>query len=110
MRFLILLLFSIQLSAQAVYKTPAGAKYHLSTCRMVKNVSSSIALEDALKSGLIPCKICRPPFRKIDEPISPPRKVAGVNSPNQCHAQTKAGSRCKRTTKIGNDFCYQHLP
>lgn len=111
MRFLFFfLLISFSFSAQTVYKTPSGAKYHLSSCRMVKNVSASLPLNKALKSGLQPCKICRPPFRADSGELSKPKKVAGTNSTNRCFANTKKGTRCKRNTAIGNNFCFQHLP
>ena len=109
-RFLILFLFSVSTSAQTVYKTPSGSNYHRSNCRMVKNVSSHLNLDKALQNGLSPCKICRPPFRQTLGIISKPKKTPGVNSQNQCHAKTQQGLRCKRKTKIGNNFCFQHPP
>lgn len=109
-KFLFFFLISIGISAQTVYKTPSGEKYHLSSCRMVKNVSSQLPLDKALRSGLSPCKICNPPFRPTLGIISKPKKTAGTNSLNQCFAKTKTGARCKRKTRIGNDFCFQHVP
>lgn len=112
MKFLsaLLLLLALNISAQTVYKTPTGSKYHLADCRMVKNVSSSISIEKALKEGMEPCKICKPPFRQVLGIVSKPKKTAGQNSANRCFAITKAGTRCKRNTSIGNNFCFQHLP
>lgn len=112
MKFLsvFLLLFALTISAQTVYKTPSGSKYHLSSCRMVKNVSSSLSIEKALKQGLEPCKICKPPFRQGLGIVSKPKKTAGQNSANRCFAITKAGTRCTRNTSIGNNFCFQHMP
>ena len=111
-RFLFPLLLSVNLSAQTVYKTPSGSKYHLSGCRMVKNVSTSLSVDNALKKGLMPCKFCRPPFKVVSgiSSKSKPKPVAGINSTNQCYAKTKKGLRCKRNTRIGNNFCFQHLP
>ncbi len=110
MKFLFILFFCLNVSAQTVYKTPSGEKYHLSGCRMVKNVSSALTLDKALKLGLNPCKFCKPPFRQTLGIVSKPKKTAGINSQNQCFAKTKTGSRCKRKTRIGNNFCFQHLP
>lgn len=45
---------------QLVYKTPSGKKYHLESCRMVKNFSEEITIQEALKLGLGPCSICKP--------------------------------------------------
>lgn len=109
-RFLLLLFLSVNLSAQTVYKTPTGQKYHLSGCRMVKNVSSALSIEKAGQIGLSPCKICKPPFTQVLGFVSKANKTPGTNSENRCLAITKAGSRCKRNTRIGNDFCFQHLP
>ena len=109
-RLIFLLLVSLNLSAQTVYKTPSGTKYHLSGCRMVKNVSSYLNVEHAIRKGLTPCKICRPPFKQVSGTPSKPKQVAGINSENQCYATTQKGLRCKRKTKIGNNFCFQHLP
>lgn len=37
------------------------------------------------------------------------KKENSVNlNPNQCKAITKAGTQCKRTTKEGSDYCWQH--
>ena len=109
-KFLFLFVFSVSLSAQTVYKTPSGTKYHLPECRMVKNVSSSSTVDKALQNGLTPCKICRPPFHETVGIVSKPKKTPGENSLNRCFATTKAGTRCRRNTKIGNNFCFQHVP
>lgn len=100
----------MNLSAQTVYRTPSGQKYHLSNCRMVKNVSSKSSVEDAVKDGLSPCKICRPPFRSTSGIVASPKKTSGESTKNRCHGITKSGTRCKHFTSIGNNFCFQHLP
>jgi hypothetical protein len=56
-KIIALFLLSISLKAQTVYKTPSGTKYHLPTCRMVKNVSDQITVSEAIALGLQPCKI-----------------------------------------------------
>lgn len=109
-QILLFLFFFYGISAQTVYKTPSGTKYHLANCRMVKNVSSALSLDKALRSGLQPCKICRAPVGKTYGIISSAKKPARVNSNNRCHGTTKSGTRCKRNTRIGNNFCFQHLP
>jgi hypothetical protein len=104
----LVLLFSFSLKAQTVYKTPSGAKYHLATCRMVKNVSEQIAVSKANELGLQPCKICNP------QDISPLgnsiKKAQGQNETVQCAGLTKAGTICKHRTSIANGYCYQHQP
>lgn len=110
-RFLFLfVLFSLNVTAQTVYKTPSGNKYHLASCRMVKNVSSSTSIEKAASIGLSPCKICNPPFKSKLSVMSAPKKAKGVNGLSQCKGRTKQGRRCSRKTRIGNDYCFQHIP
>ena len=103
-------LFSLNASAQTVYKTPSGNKYHLASCRMVKNVSSATSIEKAASMGLSPCKICKPPFKSRMGVMSAPKKAKGVNGLTQCKGRTKQGRRCSRKTRIGNDYCFQHIP
>lgn len=44
-----------------VYRTNTGDKYHLSDCRTLKDSKVSISLNEAIKQGYTPCKICNPP-------------------------------------------------
>lgn len=106
----IFLCLTLNLSGQTVYRTPSGTKFHLSSCRMVKNVSSSLSINNALEMGLQPCKICNPNAASVYGIVSKPKKVHGVDKGNQCLGITKAGTRCKHYTRIGNDYCFQHLP
>ncbi len=103
-----LLLLSVSLKAQTVFKTPSGTKYHLATCRMVKNVSEQITVNKAKELGLQPCKICNP--QNIYASGSSPNKAQGQNVTVQCKGFTKAGTRCKHMTSIANGYCYQHQP
>ena len=105
-KFVFLLLLSGSLKAQTVYKTPSGEKYHLSTCRMVKNVSEQITVIKAKELGLQPCKICSP--QNIYASGSSPNKAQGQNVTVQCKGFTKTGTRCKHMTSIANGYCYQH--
>ena len=107
-RILFLLLFSVSVKAQNVYKTPSGAKYHLASCRMVKNVSEKISLDQAAKLGLTPCKICSPGI--ISNSVMAPKSTQGQSGTVQCSGYTKAGNRCKHMTSIGNGYCYQYQP
>lgn len=106
----ILLCLSLYVKGQTVYKTPSGTKFHGSSCRIVKNVSSSLPLQKALEMGLEPCKICNPASPSVYGIASVPKKVNGTDKGNQCLGTTKAGTRCKHYTRIGNDYCFQHLP
>ncbi len=108
LRIIVLLLFSISVKAQTVYKTPSGAKYHLANCHMVKNVSEGITLDKAAELGLGPCKICRPQSTTVQPLLN--NKAQGRGDTRQCIGITKAGTRCKHMTAIANGYCYQHQP
>lgn len=105
---LIAIVLSMAVKAQTVFKTPSGKKYHLASCKMVKNVSEEITISEAKELGLEPCKICNP--QNIYSGAPPPHKGQGQNTTVQCNGYTKAGNRCKHMTSIANGYCYQHQP
>ncbi len=107
LKILFILLLPLSLKSQTVYKTPSGAKFHLASCRMVKNVSEEITLAKAAELGLGPCKICTP---AIAYEGGGTKKPQGQNQTVQCKGITKAGTRCKHRTSIGNGYCFQHQP
>ncbi|MCW3077144.1 MAG: hypothetical protein JWO32_1753 [Bacteroidetes bacterium] len=71
-----------KLTAQTVYITDAGKKYHAKNCSLVKTGKKGIELSEAKKSGYEPCKICkaediRPEADKTKaEPKDKPKKTA----------------------------------
>lgn len=95
---------------QSFYKTPSGTKYHLASCRMVENVSEKITKEQAIEMGLGPCSICRPANIHFASISNAANKAQGEDKGKQCLGTTKAGSRCRHYTRIGNGYCYQHQP
>ncbi|CAN5752039.1 hypothetical protein BH11BAC3_BH11BAC3_19690 [soil metagenome] len=99
---------SLPVKSQTVFKTPSGQKYHLASCRMVKNVSKEITLAEAKDLGLLPCKICNPQNVQVGEAVV--HKAKGENKTVRCNGYTKAGTRCKHMTSIANGYCYQHQP
>jgi hypothetical protein len=106
---IILTSFFFVAKSQLVYKTPSGNKYHLATCRMVNNVSSDLPLSKALKQGLAPCKICKPPIYESTE-LGTSKSGKGISNTVQCKGLTKTGRRCRHRTSIANGFCFQHNP
>lgn len=111
----ILCFLTFSATAQDIYKTPSGKKYHLESCRMVNNVSEKVTLRSAAEQyGLSPCKICHPPIASSygynTITTTSKNKAQGTDSKNQCHGTTKAGFQCRHYTSIGNDYCYQHNP
>ncbi|MCP4213147.1 MAG: hypothetical protein GY765_00755 [bacterium] len=47
-----------------VYVTKAGKKYHKKNCKVVKEGKKGIKLSEAVKKGLTPCAVCKPPAPK----------------------------------------------
>lgn len=43
-----------------VYRTKTGSKYHIKSCRFLKNSKIKISLKDAKNEGLLPCSECNP--------------------------------------------------
>jgi len=102
------LCFGLIGSAQDVYKTPSGKKYHLESCKTVKNVSEKITLQEAADKGLEPCKICKPAALPIPQNLV--NKAKGEANTVQCQGLTKRGTRCKHMTSIADGYCFQHRP
>jgi hypothetical protein len=102
--------FSWQSYTQNVYKTPSGKRYHLSSCRMVKNVSQKLSGQEEIKQfGLTPCKICKPPpIHQLQKGDRNKDKSVGTSRSVRCKGMTKKGKRCKRNTKLANGYCFQH--
>jgi hypothetical protein len=108
----LLLFVAINLSAQTVYVTKTGEKYHVGTCRYLAKSKIAIELNDAINRGYGACKICQPPqsVSKRSEEVKE-EKTTDYNknaTSSQCTATTKKGSRCKRMTTSVNGKCWQH--
>jgi hypothetical protein len=56
---IILFLIGSKLTAQTVYITETGKKYHAKNCDIVKTGKKGITVEEAKKKGLEPCKVCK---------------------------------------------------
>lgn len=98
------------LIGQTTYRTPSGTKYHLSTCRMVENVSTKMASDaEILSLKLEPCKICKPPLTaRLKPTYTKASKAVGTGTTVQCKGRTAKGARCKHKTSLANGYCYQH--
>lgn len=106
---------SYGISAQTVYTTNTGEKYHKSNCHYLKNSKKEINLEKAKSLGYQPCKVCKPAANNSkDKSTTLTSKPKNTPTPSkkaiaiQCTGKTKAGKRCKRKTKNKNGRCYQH--
>lgn len=63
---LLLILFTISVVFAApgstiVFITKTGSKYHREGCSSLKKSKMPITLQEAVKLGYAPCKICNPP-------------------------------------------------
>ena len=67
--FLFVALSFTRLSAQTVYVTETGKKYHAKNCSIAKTGKKGISLLEAKKAGYEPCKAC-----KADEIVEPEEK------------------------------------
>jgi hypothetical protein len=117
--FLALISSGLQVSAQTVYITKTGEKYHTESCRHLSKSAYSISLADAKEKGYTACKVCKPTGKvsttpkegtnKSQKPIyqaSP--KASQSTTSKQCSALTQSGKRCSRMTKDASGKCWQH--
>ena len=107
---LLLVATTFNMTAQSIYKTPSGKKYHLNSCGMVENVSKKLLnVNDISKYKLIPCKICKPPSKNnYVGSYTSSNKAVGTSSSVRCKGYTQKGTRCKHKTRLANGYCYQH--
>lgn len=112
--FIGVMTFACELSAQTVYVTKTGKKYHKSNCHYMKNSKTEITFEKAIDLHYTACLICKPTanVRSLDirstSTKSTTTPTIKTTKSTQCTGKTKAGARCKRMTKSGNGRCYQH--
>lgn len=59
----IILLAAVNLSAQTVYITKSGTKYHKSDCRYLSQSKIAVDLKEAVDRGYLPCSVCSPPIK-----------------------------------------------
>lgn len=115
--FLAVVVLANTLTAQTVYVTKTGEKYHKSNCRYLKYSKKEIQLKEALDYGYVACAVCKP-SEQLGTSFSAKSNslTASTSSKSypkksiatQCTGKTKLGSRCKRKTKSANGRCYQH--
>ena len=65
--FIILVTFMSNVTAQTVYTTKTGEKYHKNTCRYLKYSKKEIKLEVAISRGYEACKVCKPTATNIKQ-------------------------------------------
>ncbi len=109
-----LIAYAVNVSAQTVYTTKTGEKYHKSTCHHLKYSKKEITLEKALELRYSPCSVCKPASKSSASQNALNLTSSSNNSSKataesvQCSGKTQSGSRCKRITKDSSGRCYQH--
>ncbi len=77
---LILFFITGKLTAQTVYITESGKKYHAKNCDLAKTGKKGITLQEAKKKGLEPCKACK----VIDAPkADKPKETSKKENPKK---------------------------
>jgi hypothetical protein len=112
---LICSIFSSIASAQTVYITKSGSKYHSDGCSYLKKSSTPIDIKEVVSKGYTPCSRCKPDS-KLNANVKTENKTESktevkkqsTTTSNQCEAITKKGTRCKRKAQSGSRFCWQH--
>ena len=120
--FIVFITLISSVTAQNVFVTKTGEKYHKKTCRYLKYSKKEIKLKEAIEKAYEACLVCKPekvikkvtingnvPSRgKTITPRKKPSTSSKKSSASQCTGRTKSGSRCKRRTKSTSGKCYQH--
>ncbi|MBL7848741.1 MAG: hypothetical protein JNL40_14835 [Cyclobacteriaceae bacterium] len=85
---------TLRVSAQTVYASDKGEKYHTADCNLSGD-AKDMTLASAKKAGKGPCSICKPNDHFKDQTV-------------RCSGKTADGTRCKRMTANKAGKCYQH--
>ena len=85
---------ALSASAQTVYASDKGEKYHTADCNLSGD-ANDMTLSAAKKAGKKSCAVCKPDSHFKDKTI-------------RCTGKTADGTRCKRMTSSKAGRCYQH--
>lgn len=74
---------SLAANGETVYITNSGKKYHSSGCSKLRNSKIAISIEDAMRRGYQPCKLCRSEgsTQTAKNTVQPPFAVTGISNP-----------------------------
>lgn len=120
-----ILLVAGNISAQTVYITKTGKKYHSAECNYLSKSSIPIELKDAQERGYTACSKCDPPSTIVaakegksdSKQIQPATTTVKKSEQStqtktynsgRCQATTKKGTQCKRSARPGSNYCWQH--
>ena len=104
------LLLSATISAQNVYITKSGTKYHKSNCKYLSKSKIEIDLKTAKEKVYDACELCfKDSIQETKNVKSDSTKVKEEKAiDQQCKAITKSGKRCSRKASKGSKYCWQH--
>ena len=85
---------ALRASAQTVYASEKGEKYHTADCNLSGD-ASSMTLDAAKKAKKTPCAVCKPNDHFKDQTV-------------RCKGKTADGTQCKRMTASKGGKCCQH--
>lgn len=91
---LLVALASVRTSAQIVYASDKGEKFHTADCNLSGD-AKDMRLATAEKAGKKACAVCKPEQHFKDKTV-------------RCKGRTADGTRCKRMTASKEAKCYQH--
>lgn len=91
---LLAVFISIRASAQTVYASDKGDKYHTADCNLSGD-ANAMTLDAAKKAKKGACAVCKPETHFKDKTV-------------RCTGKTSDGTRCKRKTASKSAKCFQH--
>ena len=91
-----------QPTAQTVYITVSGKKYHADGCRYLSKSKIAIALADAVAKGYGPCSACNPPTDDTATTVQQPTTI--VERESSAATATAAGEQTVYVTRTGSKY------
>jgi len=91
-----------QPSAQTVYITASGTKYHRDGCRFLSKSKIAITLADSIAKGYGPCSICNPPTADTGTAAGQP--TTAVNQKSSRAATDDNGEQIVYLTRTGSKY------
>lgn len=104
--FTVFLVTTINVTAQTVYITKTGTKYHNDGCRYLSKSKISIDLASAIEKGYGPCSVCKPPTKATSQenakstPVKTEVKEQNSITSNQTKANSSSGTTSSGRTLI----------
>ena len=89
-------------TAQTVYITVSGKKYHADGCRYLSKSKVAIALTDAIAKGYGPCSVCNPPTADTATTVQQP--TTAVKRESVAAATTETGEQIVYVTRTGSKY------